>query len=307
MDWVAHATANLALGNERGAAAIEISIAGIDLMCELAPVQIAYAGGDFAWIYNGKRLPNAAVLRLEPGDSLSVKAGSWGAWAYVALHGGVDVPLVLGSRSTHAKSQIGGLDGRALAAGDVLRSAHAAGAAAHDGVQALIAAPWLDPSMESLRVILGPQDDYFEASSIQALFEESFSLAPRFDRMAYWLNGPTLKHSLGFNIVSDGIALGAIQVVGSGQLIVLMADRQSTGGYPKIANVIRSDIGRVAQKRPGEQMCFRRCDPVEAREILLKLESNLDAFADVLRPAGSFESGFLLACNLISGATSGVQ
>jgi allophanate hydrolase subunit 2 len=171
----------------------------------------------------------------------------------------------------------------------------------------VIAASWLEPSSESIRVILGPQDDYFEASSIQALLEESFSLAARFDRMAYWLNGPVLKHSSGFNIVSDGIALGAIQVLGNGQPIVLMADRQSTGGYPKIANVIRADIGRVAQKRPGEQLRFERCDPDQAQEILLEVHAKLDAFADVLMPAGSLDSEFLLTCNLISGVSRAVQ
>jgi biotin-dependent carboxylase-like uncharacterized protein len=307
MDWLAHTTANRALDNEAGAAAIEISVSGIELMCEVAPLRIAYAGGDFVCRFNGKRLPSAAVLCLEPGDSVSVKAGSWGAWIYVAASGGVDVPPILGSRSTHTKSRIGGFEGRALAAGDVLRPLRAATPARRGGVEAVIAAPWLEPSSESIRVILGPQDDYFEASSIQALLEESFSLAARFDRMAYWLNGPLLKHSSGFNIVSDGIALGAIQVLGSGQPIVLMADRQSTGGYPKIANVIRADVSRIAQKRPGEQLRFERCDPDQAQEILLEVHAKLDAFANVLMPAGSLDSEFLLTCNLISGVNRAVQ
>jgi len=302
MDWVAHSTANCALGNEPGAAAIEVSISGIDLMCEIAPLRIAYAGGDFVWTYNGKRVPHAAILRLNPGDYVSVKAGSWGTWAYVAVPGGLDMPPVLGSRSTNLTSQFGGLDGRSLALGDVLCPTAPTSPGTWSGLEALIAAPWLDRCTERIRLILGPQDDYFEPSSIEALFHESFLLGPRFDRMAYWLNGPTLKHSSkGADIVSDGIALGAIQVPGSGQAVVLMADRQSTGGYPKIATVIRADLGRVAQTRPGEELRFERSDPVQARGVLLALHRNFDRIADYVSAAGSTDSEYLFGCNLIDG------
>jgi biotin-dependent carboxylase-like uncharacterized protein len=302
---VAHSTANCALGNELGAAAIEVSIAGIDLMCEMAPLRIAYAGGDFVWNYNGKRVPNAAVLRLNPGDHVSVKAGSWGAWAYISMPGGLDVPPVLGSRSTNLTSKFGGLDGRCLAPGDVLCPTAPTLPGTRSGLERLITAPWLERCAKRIRLILGPQDDFFEPSSIEAMFRETFWLSPRFNRIGYWLNGPAFKHSSkGYNIVSDGIALGAIQVPGSGQAVVLLADRQPTGGYPKIAAVIRADLGRVAQTRPGENLRFERSDPIQAGEALLQLARGFDRIADYLPAAGSTDSAYLFGCNLIDGVVS---
>lgn len=308
MDWVAHSTANRALGNEPGAAAIEVSVAGIDLMCEMAPLRLAYAGGDFVYTCNGKRLPKAAVLRLNPGDHLSIKAGSWGAWTYVAVPGGVDVPVVLGSRSTNLASQFGGLDGRSLAPGDVLSPAAITQPGTRSGLEVLIAAPWLERSNQRIGLILGPQDDFFDPSSIEALFSETFRLTPRVNRIGYWLEGPKFKHSdKGFNIISDGIAMGAIQIPGSGQAVVLLADRQPTGGYPKIAAVIRADLGRLAQTRPGEEIRFECSDPEQAREALLELNRNLNRIADYLPPAGSTQSEYLFGCNLIDGVIRAVR
>ncbi len=305
MDWVAHSTANRVLGNEPGAAAIEASITGIDLMCEMASLRMAYAGGDFVYTCNGIRLPNAAVICLNPGDHVSIKAGSWGAWTYVAIPGGVEVPLVLGSRSTSLSAQFGGLDGRSLARGDVLSPIAPTSTVIRTGLEVLIAAPWLERSTKRVRLILGPQDDFFDPASIEALFHDTYFLAPRVNRIGYWLNGPKFKHSSkGYNIVSDGIALGAIQVPGSGQAVVLMADRQPTGGYPKIAAVIRADLGRLAQTRPGEELRFERGDPAQARDALSELDGNLNRVADYLSVAGSTHSEYLFGCNLIDGVVS---
>jgi biotin-dependent carboxylase-like uncharacterized protein len=305
MDWVAHSSANRVLGNEPGAAAIEISIAGIDLMCEMASFRVAYAGGDFVYSCNGKRLPNAAVIGLNPGDHVSIKAGSWGAWTYVAIPGGVDVPLVLDSRSTNLSSQFGGLDGRSLAPGDVLCPMASASTGARSGLDVLIAAPWLERSTKRIRLILGPQDDFFDPASIDTLFHDAYFVAQRVNRIGYWLNGPKFKHSSkGYNIVSDGIALGSLQVPGSGQAVVLMADRQPTGGYPKIAAVIRADLGRLAQTRPGEELRFERSDPAQARDALFELDGNLNRIADYLSAAGSTHSEHLFGCNLIDGVVS---
>jgi biotin-dependent carboxylase-like uncharacterized protein len=306
MDWIAHATANRALGNEPGAAAIEISISGIDLMCEAAPLRIAYAGGDFVFTYNGKRrLPNQGIVRLNPGDLVSVEAGSWGAWTYIAVPEGLDVPPVLNSRSTNLVSKFGGLDGRNLAAGDLLRPMAQTSSGTRTGLEALIAAPWITKSTKRIRLILGPQDDFFESSSIDTLFRESYSVSPRFNRVGYYLDGPPLKHSgKGYNIVSDGIALGSIQVPGSGQAIVLLADRQPTGGYPKIATVIRADVGRLAQTRPGEELRFERVDFDQARDALRELDRDFGRIAEYILPSGSTDSEYLLGCNLIDGVVS---
>jgi biotin-dependent carboxylase-like uncharacterized protein len=302
MDWIAHSTANRTLGNEPGAPAIEVSISGIDLMCEMAPLGIAYAGGGFAFTYNGKRLPSAGMVRLNPGDRISVKAGSWGTWTYLAIPGGVDVPLVLNSRSTNVVSKFGGLDGRNLTPGDILCPIAPTSPATRSGLEALITAPWLAKSTRHIRLILGPQDDFFEPSSIETLFREPYSLSPRFNRIGYWLNGPVFKHSgKGYNIVSDGIAFGSIQVPGSGQAVVLLADRQPTGGYPKIATVIRADVGRLAQMRPGEELRFERSDFEQARDALLELNRNFGRIAEYILAAGSTDSEYLLGCSLIDG------
>jgi biotin-dependent carboxylase-like uncharacterized protein len=308
MDWIAHSTANCALGNDAGAAAIEVSISGIDLMCEIAPLGIAYAGGDFEFTYNGKRLPSAGIVRLNPGDRVSIKAGSWGAWTYIAIPGGVDVPPVLNSRSTNLVSQFGGLDGCNLAPGDVLSPRAPASPATRGGLEALIAAPWLARSTRRIRLILGPQDDFFELSSIETLFSEPYSLSTRFNRIGYWLDGPKFKHSgKGFNIVSDGIAFGSIQVPGSGQAVVLLADRQPTGGYPKIATVTRADVGRLAQTRPGEELRFERSDFDQARDALLELDQNFHRIAEYIVVAGSADSTYLLGCSLIDGVVSAAR
>ena len=189
------------------------------------------------------------------------------------------MPPVLNSRSTNLVSQFGGLEGRNLAPGDVLCPMAQTSPATRNGLEALIAAPWLAKSTKPIRLILGPQDDFFEPSSIETLFREPYSVSPRFNRIGYWLEGPQFKHSgKGYNIVSDGIAFGSIQVPGSGQAVVLLADRQPTGGYPKIATVIRADVGRLAQTQPGEALRFERSDFEQARDALRELDRNFGKF-----------------------------
>lgn len=153
-----------------------------------------------------------------------------------------------------------------------------------------------------MRVLLGPQDDYFAADAIATLFASPFCLAAASDRMAYRLSGPKIDHALGFNIVSDGIALGAIQIGGDGQLLVLMADHQPTGGYPKIGYVIRADIGRLAQMRPGETCRFAPCGMEEARSALFALEDKIAATSCKEQTiAAGFSTELLRSINLIDG------
>ena len=156
--------------------------------------------------------------------------------------------------------------------------------------------------------MLGPQDDYFTREALAAFCHDSFVLTQAADRMAYKFAGPSIAHEADFNIVSDGVALGAVQVAGDGQPLVLMADRQPTGGYPKIAHVCRADIGRLAQVRPGEACRFRAVDQDEACAALLALEdaaATAAAFAAPLRTALTAER--LLAANLIGGVVDGLD
>jgi len=295
MDWIAFTLANRALENPEDAAAIEISLAGIEVLCETEPLRIAFAGGAFAWERNGTRLPSAAVVKLEPGEKLSARAGAWGTWTYLAVAGGIDVPPVLGSRSTYARFEIGGVDGRALRPGDVLQTCDRA----NDVVEGTLLTPLLERSNAPIRVVLGPQDDYLTSAAHETFFSESYGISSRFDRMGYWLEGPKLTHELGFDIVSDGIPLGAIQVPGAGQPLVLMADHQATGGYPKLGVLTRADVGRFAQHRPGERVRFEKC-AVDAAQRALR-----EAYAALDRPIVRASDAILGSSNLIGGVVDG--
>jgi 5-oxoprolinase (ATP-hydrolysing) subunit C len=300
MDWVAFQTANSALGNDR-AAAVEVLVGGLEVICEGAPLALAFAGGAFLWRRDGELLPKAARLLLEPGKILAARAGESGAFAYLAVAGGFETPVTMGSRATHTRSAMGGIEGRMLRAGDVLP---AASTERLDGAnfEATIDAPWLAREPDPFRVILGPQDDYFTVATLSAFFEGQFTLTPAADRMAYRFDGQEIAHARGYDIVSDGIALGAIQIAGDKKPLVLMADRQPTGGYPKLGHVARADIGRLAQVRPGETCCFRAVSVAEARAALLRLEDEVATTLQRLRPLRrALISERLFEANLIDG------
>ncbi|GJD91662.1 5-oxoprolinase subunit C [Methylobacterium hispanicum] len=299
MDPLACATANRALGNPPGATAIEAGLGGLALTVEGSPIDLALAGGAFRIDCDGRTLPPACALTLRPGTALTLRAGRAGAWCYLAVAGRIDVPPVLGSTATHTRSRLGGLDGRALAAGDALPVAEAR---AGLGEPAALGAPWLDRPPGTIRVVLGPQDDHFAPSEIAAFLDRDWTVTPRGDRMACFLDGAPLAHARGHDIVSDGVAQGAIQVPGQGLPIVLMADRQPTGGYPKIATVIGADLGRLAQAQAGTRLRFRAvtlAEAVEARRAEAAALAPSVALEPVVRTA--FSSEFLLGRNLIDG------
>jgi biotin-dependent carboxylase-like uncharacterized protein len=303
MDPLAFATANKAAGASGAATAIEVSLGGVELSAEDGNVSVAIAGGAFKVALDGRDIPTPCVVRLTSESRLSIRAGADGGCCYGAPPGRIDVPPVLGSVSTHTRSGLGGIDGRALTAGDVLPITSPR---AFDDPIATIVAPWLERPGDEIRVLLGPQDDYFSAGEIAAFLDGPWTLASRSDRMAYQLEGPKLTHAKGFNIISDGIAFGGIQVPGSGQPIVLMADRQPTGGYPKIANVIGADLGRLAQLRPGAKFRFRA---VSVEEAVAARRAEVAALAAPLAREplvrADLPSEFLLGLNLVGGVTAG--
>jgi biotin-dependent carboxylase-like uncharacterized protein len=300
MDPLAFATANAAIGNAADAPAIEVSLGGMDAAVN-GELSVAVAGGAFRLTLDGHAFEVPAVLRLTPESRLSLRPGPAGAWCYVAVAGRIAVPAMLGSVSTHTRSGLGGLEGRALAPGDEVPVREP-----RTRDHARIDAPWLDRPGDEIRVLLGPQDDYFAPDQIAAFLEGPWTVSGRSDRMAYLLDGPRLVHAKGFNIVSDGIAMGAIQVPGSGQPVVLMADRQPTGGYTKIANVIGADLGRLAQLRPGARFRFRavsRAAAVAARRAEAAALAGPVRLEPLIRT--DFPSEFLLGHNLIGGVTAG--
>jgi biotin-dependent carboxylase-like uncharacterized protein len=299
MDPLAHATANLAAGNPADATAIEVSVGGIELTAESGSLSVAIAGGEFALSLDGRPLPPAAVLNLEAGAVLKIRAGGRGAWCYLAVAGRLVLPKVLGSHATHTRTGFGGVKGRAIIAGD--RLGFERSGSLQPSISAIVA-PRLDRPIDTIRVVLGPQHDYFDDEQIAAFLTGPWTVSAKSDRMAYFLDGPRLTHARGYNIVSDGIAMGAIQVPGDGRPIVLMADRQSTGGYPKIATIIGPDIGRLAQARPGAVFRFAGVSIGEA-VAARREEAALLARGIVVEPVvrAHLSSEFLLGLNLIDG------
>jgi allophanate hydrolase subunit 2 len=168
-----------------------------------------------------------------------------------------------------------------------------------------LTAPWLDRSVDPIRVILGPQDDYFSREQIETFCRERWTISHRSDRMAYFLDGAQVAPANGLDIVSDGIVMGAIQVLGDGRPMVLMADRQVTGGYPKIATVIGPDQGRLAQMRPGASVRFAVTTTEAAVAARRAQRALLDAAVEATPLVRSPDAELLLGANLISGVSSG--
>lgn len=276
MDWIAHATANLLAGNLPGAAAIEIGPGGIEVTAEGAALRLGLSARGFTVRLGVNALPTRLALTLHPGARLTVQPGHEGLWAYLTLAGGFAEPPVMGSHATHLRSGIGPFGGKALFSGQYL----AANGIAPEGPD-LALIEGVAPYSDRIRYVPGPQDDHFTPAAQAAFGATTWQLSPQSDRMGYRLTGPALTHARGHDIVSDGIACGAIQVPGDGQPIVQMADRAPTGGYPKIGTVIRADLPRLAQTRPGQSLRFT---PVTVDDAVAALRAAIPT-AQAMQPA----------------------
>ena len=271
VDRFAFVLANRLVGNPDTAAALECTLIGPRFEATAAGV-IAVTGADMPVTVNGEASPGWATITLKPGDVVKLGPARTGVRSYVGFAGGLDVPLVLGSRSTYLRGRIGGLQGRALRKGDEI-DVFPSGAVRRRRV-AREAIP--DYTGEpTVRAVLGPQDDRFTPSGLRALFEGRYEVLPQSDRMGSRLRGPRIEHARGHDIISDGIALGSIQVPGDGQPIALLVDRQSTGGYTKVATICSSDIWRVGQARPGQWLRFQSIDVEEAHRLLRESDTAL--------------------------------
>lgn len=264
LDTQALRLANLLVGNTEGEAALEIMHLGPTLDVCADSVRVALSGGSGAIEIVGQDTPVPAFrsVRMARGTRFRVTASGDSATAYLAVEGGFDIAEVLGSRSAYARGGFGGHFGRAIDAGDILPLRRSE---VETRTERMLAQGAL-PRPRSVRVILGPQEDHFTEAAICALRESTYRVARAADRMGMRLEGPALSHRDRFNIVSDGIAPGAIQVPGDGQPIILLADRQTTGGYPKIATVISSDLPALGRLRPGDEIRFETVTLEEASE-----------------------------------------
>jgi len=276
VDREAFVLSNRLVGNPDLAAGLECTLIGPRLEVRTACL-VAVTGAEMPVVVNERQAPSWAAMRLKAGDTLKLGAARRGVRAYLAVSGGIEVPPALGSRSTYVRGRLGGLEGRPLKKGDLLPIGHPEGSLdAAEGCR--VRAEFIPAYSEApeVRIVLGPQADRFTPEGIAAFLEWPYEMLPQSDRMGARLRGPRIAHTQGHDIISDGIPLGGIQVVGDGQPIVLLVDRQSTGGYTKIATVCSFDIGRVGQVRPGERLRFRSVSVDQARAILRTDQARLD-------------------------------
>lgn len=276
MDSYSHRLANAIVGNGEDAATLEVTMAGPDLEFSDGR-RVAVTGAEFEVSAGGRAVPLSTCVHVAAGERLVFGRRVRGARAYVAVSGGIETPLVLGSRATHLPSAMGGVDGRALRADDELRL----GPATHRAPVPVTATPaWTLPEGHAtLRILPGPQADRFFARALDALQSAPYRIATDSNRMGYRLAGPRLEHAGGASITSDATPLGVLQVPDSGQPILLMADRQTTGGYAKIATVISADISLAAQLGPGDEIRFVVCALRDALRALIAQEQSLMAIA----------------------------
>lgn len=273
LDQFALRVGNVLVGNQESDAGLEVTFLGPTLRFHFNAT-IAITGGDLSPVLDGRPIPGWTSLSVPEGGTLSFKGPRDGIRSCICVRGGIDVPMVMGSRSTFTRSQFGGFHGRAVATGDILPVADSDGDAPQSAERSLAsqAVPHYGRH-HALRVTMGPQDDAFTTAGIDTFLASEFSVTPVFDRMGYRLEGPVIQHKKSADIVSDGTSRGAVQVPGAGKPIVLLADCGTTGGYTKIATVISADLPRMAQAQPGDTVVFRAVSLEEAHRALSEQEA----------------------------------
>lgn len=293
MDEYAAQLTNLLVGNPEGAALLEITLKGPTLRFEQGG-WVAIGGAECGATLDGRPIPHWSAFYGEAGSTLTLGFVREGCRTYLACRGGFNVPPLMGSRSTYLRAKIGGLEGRPLQEGDLLEEDSQQGPLVGGNNREILQVdqPGVEPAGNSrigplkpdpgtfltlppsliphygspivLRVLLGPQEDLFEPEGIETFFNSTYSISHEADRMGYRLEGPRIKHKGKADIVSDALARGAIQVPGHGMPIVMMADHQTTGGYPKLGTVILADQYLLAQGKPGDEVLFFPCTEEEA-------------------------------------------
>ena len=305
MDRIALTLANALVGNTAGTAGLEISVMGPDLLVEADSVRVALVGPLTPAVIEvpdapPKPLDSDRTYLLTRGQGLRVGMIEGSSTAYLAIAGGFALAPFMGSLSTYARAGVGGVAGRRLAVGDVLPLKLEQ---APPGDDRRLGAPF-DYGSGPIRVVWGPQDDYFSARGRKTFVESEYRVSKEVDRMGIRFEGPTIEHSKGADIISDGIGPGAIQVPGAGLPIVLLGDRQTVGGYSKIATVASVDLPRVGRLLPGRTVRFTAITVEEAEKLRREQEARLTrAAADlpIARPPGGIDLARLYEENLISG------
>jgi len=276
MDHYATIIANRLVGNRDNAAVLELTLKGPELDFE-GDAHIAITGADLSPTIGGKSVPLWEGIEVSSGSRLCFGTAQRGARSYLAISGGIDVPLILGSRSTHCASETGGFKGRPLRRGDLLHTEQLRQSTEVSMGKRL--PDQLIPCYEKsvrIRFIPGPQHNLFPATALTTLTNTSYTVTPESNRMGYRLTGPRIVRKGSEHFISDGTATGALQIPADGQPILLMADRQTTGGYPKIGCVITADLPLTAQLAPGDTITFSLTTLAKAQTTLLEQRALLD-------------------------------
>ncbi len=268
VDPRAMSIANILVDNPEDEAVLECTMLGPQIRFHAANA-IAITGGDLGPTIDNQPIPNYAAIRVEAGQVLRFAGLRSGCRAYIAFAGGLDIAPVMGSRSTYMKAKIGGVEGRKLQKDDVIKFRKPNPDLR--GLNIRHISPEFVPRLEyKIRVVLGPQDDMFTEHGIETFLSESYVVTPEFDRMGCRLDGEIIEHKgESGDIISDGIAFGAIQVPTAGKPIIMLSDRQTTGGYTKIANVISADFRILAQLKAGDRVRFAQVSIAAAQDALL--------------------------------------
>jgi biotin-dependent carboxylase-like uncharacterized protein len=301
MEALSLAAANTLVGNDPFVACIEVGPFAASFTARGGAVHVGLAGSARSVEIGGRATEMNTSMTIADGETLKLGFARGGAFSYLAIEGGIDGEEMFGSVSVNQRAGLGSPYPRPLQEGDELPAKAASGA-----VERRIELPSVSGP---IRVVLGPQDDEF-ADEAKALFLDSeWKISATSDRMGYRLEGPAIKHLHGHNIVSDGTVLGSIQVPGNGAPIVLMPDRGTTGGYPKIATVISADIGRLAQTQAGTAFRFKAVTMKEAQAEAKKFAGLLRTLPDRVRSLEGFALNLdaLRDANVAGSAVSAID
>jgi 5-oxoprolinase (ATP-hydrolysing) subunit C len=302
MDRLALAAANNLAGNAPFTAAIEVGPFGAAFTAREGAVRVALAGAPRNADISGRTVASDTSMTLADGETLTLGFARGGSFSYLAIEGGITGELMFGSLAVNARAGLGSPYPRPLQAGDELQARAASGAAERRiDLPAAAEGP--------IRAVMGPQDDEFDDAAKKLFLDSEWKISATSDRMGYRLEGPVIKHLHGHNIVSDGTVNGSIQVPGNGAPIVLMPDRGTSGGYPKIATVISADLGRFAQIPAGKGFMFKAVSMAEAQGEARKFAALLRALPERLRSVESFDLNIeaLQDANVAGSAVSAVD
>lgn len=265
MDKKSLAIGNILVDNQEDEAGLEITLIGPKIKFTEENF-IAITGGDLKPKINGKSISMYKALLIKKDDILSFENSQTGARAYIAFCGGLKIDKVMGSKSTNVKCSLGGYKGRTLKEGDFIKFSSPK-VYLENYLSRKLDFKLEEEKEVTVRVILGPQDDAFTQKGIYTFLNEKYEVTKEFDRMGCRLDGPTIEHKTWADIISDGIVLGSIQVPSHGKPIIMLSDRQTTGGYTKIATVISVDIGKLAQRKTGDKIRFEEISVEKAQQL----------------------------------------